>query len=138
MTTGDAEYENMLCDRCTSAFQEPKFSRVSSFNLRWLRNDRDLQVLHPNFASLQAALKAECGFCHRLVNALISKKRSQILSDLQLYPGIAPESFSLQYRFAYESDTRRYISCLAVFRAEKAGKELRETCREDLFLSTGN
>ncbi|TAQ83957.1 hypothetical protein B7494_g7719 [Chlorociboria aeruginascens] len=102
LTAYDVEDENMICNRCTAAFQEANVLHFSSFDLRG-KNDRYLQVLHPNFASLEAALKAKCGFCHRLVNALTSKKQSKVLSNLQLCPDVEPQSFSLRYFFTYES-----------------------------------
>lgn len=121
----------MLCDRCIAVFENP---RLSSQQV----DDEDLQVLHPNFSSLETALKEECGFCHWLVHALISRGDSRILSDLELCPDIDPESFSLRCRFAYESEDRKVISCLAVWLVQRSGGRLRESCIEHLFFSPGN
>lgn len=127
----------MLCDRCTAVFQDPTIS-ISPFHPRQQLNDDDLHVLHPNFASLEAGLKDECGLCHRILHALSSKGDSQILTDFQLSPDVDPETFSMRYRLAYESDNGKVVSCLAVCLAQRAGKELREHCMEYLVISPGN
>jgi hypothetical protein len=125
----------MLCDRCATAFQHPTWGRGPYHHAR--RGKYNLQVLHPNFASLGAALDAKCGFCHRLVDALNSKRPSRILTGRQLLPDIDPDSFSVKYRFAYGAPSRRVITCTAIFDAKKAGAELSETSTEHLFLSPG-
>ncbi|BCR82821.1 uncharacterized protein ACHE_10223S [Aspergillus chevalieri] len=124
----------MLCDRCAAVFQNPKIS-ISPFHLRQRFDDDDLQVLHPNFASLEAAIKERCGFCHRISHALSSKGDSQIFTDFQLSPDVDPDSFSIRYRLVYESDNGKVVSYMAVCLAQRADEELREHCSEYLVIS---
>lgn len=126
---------NMLCDRCAAAFQRPTIDSRPYFEA--YRAKRNLHVLHPNFASLEAALEVGCGFCHRLVDALSSKKPSRILNDRQLFPNIEIDSFSVEYHLAYGAPSRRAIVCSAIFGAKKSGEELRERATEHMFLSPG-
>lgn len=129
----------MLCAQCSAAFEDSRISRVSIFNYRAQQSDRDLQVLHPNFKSLDLSLKAGCNFCHRLVDMLMSKQESKILSPSHdLRPDIDPASFSVRYRFAYETASWKVISCSAIFCAQKNGATMREKCRECLFLAPGS
>jgi len=127
----------MLCDRCAAVFQDSKI-QISPFHLRQQFDDDDLQVLHPSFASLEAALKKGCGLCYRICHALSFKGESQILTDFQLNPDVDPGSFSTRYRLAYESDNGKIVSYLAICLAQRAGEELREHCLVYLVISPGN
>ena len=127
----------MLCDRCAAVLEEPKFSRISFQNLRKATAERDFEILHPDHSSFEAALSAECGICHRILDNVTSKKRSKIFSDHQLCADIEIASFCVQYRIAYESESRRLISYLCVFHARKAGKAVHERSTVFLFLAPG-
>lgn len=125
----------MLCDQCATVFKHATVGHGIYIHAR--RDKYHLETVHPNFASLKASLDAECGFCHRLIDALNSKRPSRILTERQLLPDIEPDSFSVHYRFAYGAASRRVIACSAIFDAKKADQTLSETCTEYLFLSSG-
>jgi hypothetical protein len=127
----------MLCDRCSTAFQSPNFSRFYAYDTRRRQPDSELEILHPSLSSLENALKTDCHFCHRLIAALTKAKTSGILQDLKLCDDVEHESFRVRYQLAYLSRSMKAILFKAVFCAKKSGVYLEEKCTQTLYLSPG-
>ena len=131
----------MLCSRCISIFDQPKFSQRSVFSKALSAQrprQKEFQDHHTSYESYAKAVKQKCPFCLRLHHTLLIKTRKVISSDGTLNDQVDVSSFSIKCRTAFEGVGRKILALDSLITAQKDGKDIQDSVEQFLYLSEGS